>query len=456
MQRGSKRILTGLGVFLVLLAVTYALLLGRATLQLRRAYAALAAEGRPLRTAEIVPPAVPDSDNAAVLYRSAVLLLKGQPIGDKNLFEKLTDRRWRTERQAEIQELVGHEAVARALPLIEEGTRRPTCQIEHDNGIALTLPNAGPLDDLRELASILTSRAKFEARAGRPARAWDLLVTQLRLADSLRSDPAPAAQSTRMAITRWAARTIQWLCESARPEPGQRQALDALLQRQEDVEPLVRAIDGQRLLIGERFFNLPRNELDKILWQEKNQYKDPISPGLKKALHRLSFLLVAFKPRLVADHAAYLQLMRKQVQLLRGPYRDRKEANEFLRLPHLDYLAYRLSWTFGVDKWSHCELLTTVRLTRAGLALLQYKQAHGAFPETLDALGMGDWRDPYVEQPLHYQPQGEGFVIYSVGEDRHDNGGVPQRRRTDADPPRKPIEYDEVWRFPNPENQTGE
>ena len=47
------------------------------------------------------------------------------------------------------------------------------------------------------------------------------------------------------------------------------------------------------------------------------------------------------------------------------------------------------------------------RLTRAGLALLQYKQAHGAFPETLDALGLEGLINPYAEEPLHYRPEGD-------------------------------------------------
>ena len=48
MHRRSRRILTGLGIFIVALAVIYAILLARATVKLRRAYAALqSARGRP-------------------------------------------------------------------------------------------------------------------------------------------------------------------------------------------------------------------------------------------------------------------------------------------------------------------------------------------------------------------------------------------------------------------------
>jgi hypothetical protein len=443
-----------LGIIVVALAVTYAILLARSTAKLRRAYAALEADGRPMRAAEIIPPKVPDSDNAAVLYQSAVLMLKGQPAGDKSLYERLTDHTSERLGEDERRQLIGQEVVANALSLVEQGTRRPACQLEHDNGNVLEAADAPALDGIRNLASIMTSRARFEARAGHPDKAWDLILTQLRFGDSLRFDPASTTQFTRLAVVRWACRTIQWLCETAPPDREHVLAMEDLLRRQDDVEPLIRAVDGERLLIGEWFFNLPREELDRILWKERSKDKNKIiPPAVVKATYRLSFNLIAFRPRLVADHAAYLQLMRKRVQLLQGPYRDRKESDEFMQMSRWNFLADKLTWRSGYEELFYCRLLADMRVTRAGLALLEYRQAHGAFPETLDALGLERLIDPYTAQPLHYRPEGDGFVVYSVGDDLKDNGGSPMRRREDSDPRRKPIEYDQVWRFPDPENR---
>ncbi len=116
-------------------------------------------------------------------------------------------------------------------------------------------------------------------------------------------------------------------------------------------------------------------------------------------------------------------------------------------------LAYELTMASGNDKEFYCGEMATLRLTRAGLALLQYKQAHGVFPPTLEALGVEGLVDPFTEEPLHYRPEGEGFVVYSVGADRKDNGGTPRPEYQDSDPRRKPVEYDVVWRFPDPANR---
>ncbi len=295
------------------------------------------------------------------------------------------------------------------------------------------------------------ARAAFEAQTGHPAQAWDLLVTQLRFADSWRGDPSSSTQFTRLSRAARTCRTIQWLCETAPPDQEHVRVIEDLLKRQEGVEPLIRAVDGERLLIGEWFFHLPRDEMDKILWKERGH--DTITPpGVLKATYRLSFLVIAFKPRLVADHAAYLDLMRKRVQLLQGLYRDRKESDEFMQMSRWGFLADKLSWRSDYQKSFYCGLLADLRLTRAGLALLQYQQAHGTFPPALDALGLEGLVDPYTDQPLQYRPEGKGFVVYSVGEDRHDNGGVPRPEREEATPPqrRKLVEYDVVWRFSTP------
>jgi hypothetical protein len=446
--------LTVLGVIVIVFGVLYAIALARSTAQLRRAYAALEADGRPMRAADVILAEVPDTENAAVLYRSAVLMLKGQPAGEKSLYERLTVRSLRPKAEAEMNELIGRQAVAEALALVEQGTRRPTCRLEHDNDDILEVMDAPPLEDIRNLGSVLTARARFEARTGNATKAWDLILTQLRLADSLRGDPSSSTQFLRLTLTLRATRTMQWLCETALPDRQRAQALEDLLKRQEDLEPLVRAADGERLLIGEWFFHLPRRELDRILWKERENSQNHVIPlTLQKVEHRLSFLVLAFKPRLVADHAAYLEFMRKRIQLLQGPYRDRKESDAFMQMPPGSVLTDKLTWRAGNEKWFYTRYLADLRVVRAGLALLQYEQAHDTFPETLDALSLEGLIDPYTEKPLFYRPQGAGFAVYSVGDDRKDNGGVPQRRREESDPRRKPIEYDQVWRFPNPENQ---
>jgi hypothetical protein len=453
MHRRSKRILTGLGIFIVVLAVVYAILLVRATVKLRRAYAALQADGRPMRIEEITPPKVPDSENAAVLYQSAVLLLKSQPAGDKSLFQRLTDGRARPKTKAEINELIAQEAVTKAVSLIEQGTRRPVCQFDRNDANNLDITHAPEIEEER-LVYVLRDRALFEIDSGNRDRAWDLICTQLKFADSLRWVPAPWTQRLRQVRIARACRTVQDLCETAPPDRERSRALEDLLKQMDDVKPFVRALDAERLLVGERFFSLSRDELSQVLWKEMGGGSgDALPLPVVKVIHRLAFTFLAFKPRFVADHAAYLRLMDRRVQLLQGPYRDQREASQFLNISHWNALAIIVGSSGGYESRDYCEFAAALRMTRTGLALLQYKQAHGTFPKTLNALGLEGLTDPYIDQPLRYRPEGQGFVVYSVGADRKDNDGTPQPEKRSSDPRAKVLAYDEVWRFPNPKNK---
>ena len=83
MRKKSRKILTGIGLVVLVLGAVYTVGLARSAARLRRAYAALEANGRPMDASEVIPPEVPDTQNAAVLYESAALMLKAQPAPQK-------------------------------------------------------------------------------------------------------------------------------------------------------------------------------------------------------------------------------------------------------------------------------------------------------------------------------------------------------------------------------------
>jgi hypothetical protein len=63
------------------------------------------------------------------------------------------------------------------------------------------------------------------------------------------------------------------------------------------------------------------------------------------------------------------------------------------------------------------------------LALQAWHAEHGGYPDNLDAL-VPDYlskvpTDPFIDQPLHYRRDGQGYLLYSVGPDREDDGGRP-------------------------------
>jgi len=454
MRKRSKWILTGIGVIVIALGTMYAVALARSTARLREVYAALEKDGRPMNAADVIPAKVPDEQNAAVLYTKAASMLKTQPARDNNLLKDLgtlagapftkTDRPDKLAKQkedvAELKRLMAQDVVTQAISLIEQGTQRPACQFEHD--YERVIPSSPPAtEDLRNLIRVVGTKAYLEAEAGRAQKAWDMIPAMLRFADAQRNEPGAFSHYIRGAMINYSCGTIRRLCEMAPPSDETYRQIEGLLASFDDVKPWIHAVDAERLLRGERLFDLPEDELFEEL--RKNPWGgEDAQPGPG---YRLIFRLVTFKPRFVADHAAYLQLMRKHTLLLQGPYvpRESQDYKEIERLLRRNYVTDRFAPSVWGVQWIYCRGLAFLRITRAGLAAVQYKQAHGTWASSLDALGLKDLTDPYIQQPLHYRAEGEGFIVYSVNEDQQDNGGI-------SEPLERRGNHDTVWRFPEP------
>jgi hypothetical protein len=101
-----------------------------------------------------------------------------------------------------------------------------------------------------------------------------------------------------------------------------------------------------------------------------------------------------------------------------------------------------LAW-IGVPNFVKAEQVlarnqTLVNEAFIACGLERYRLAHGQYPETLDTLV-----PQFVEklphdivggQPLKYHRTADGqFVLYSVGWNEKDDGGVPSKTATDGD-----------------------
>jgi len=442
MRKRTVKILKIVAVALITLSLIYAVTTGVSWAKLQNAYAALEKAGRPMEAKDVIPPDVPDAENAALLYESAMLLLKSQPAPEGNLLEylgKLSDKFIKESldpnKLAEFQKLIEQDVVAQALSVIEQGAERHSCRFEHDYnaGFNILMPNLG---GFRNIIRILGAKSCLEAERGRPDAAWNLVLTQLRFADALRNEPILISFLVRLASIRTSCETIHKICEVAPPNSEQFNVLESLLLDYEDRKPLILALDGERLLCGEWAFNLLKKGSYGELWEGVGNQS-----GFGEVL--LS-LYSAFKPLSLADHAAYVRLLGDYTQLMQQPYSpdeasaiDQKTEQTLSRL-HV--MTSMLVPAIGRVNELYAELIARLRITRAGLALLQEKKTQGAFPQTLEGVKLKNLDDPFSKDLLRYKLQGQGFIIYSIGPDEKDNGGSPKQKKQKDD-------WDIVWSY---------
>ncbi len=441
MKKRTVKILTGIAIVLVVLGLIYAIAVSVSSAKLRRVYADLKKDGRPMEPADVIPPEVADTENAALLYQSAALLLKAQPAPEMNLLKYLGDLSSKfikesldSDKLTEFKQLIGQDVVTQALSIVEQGTRRGSCRFDHDydDGINMLLPH---LSDLRSLTFILCAKAYLEAKTGNPDAAWDMVTVQLKFADALRTEPVLISKFQRIAMIRLFCNTINKLCEIAPPNIQQSGDIQSLLKDLDDIRPLIYSIDAERLLIGEWVFNLTKDELYKT----GMEYIKKDDAGL---LHKLIIFGITFKPLFLADHAAYLRFMHDGNRFLERPYSPEQgevmekgvQKKRYILTSILTPKIFRI-------KEVHCEMIAQLRIVQAGFALLQYKQKQDAFPATLEALKLQNIKDPFSDGLLLYKTEGQGFVLYSVGPDQKDNNGSPRQKKQETD-------WDIVWIFP--------
>lgn len=467
MRKRTVKILKIIAVILIALSLIYAIAVGVSAAKLRKAYATLEKAGRPMNPTDVIPPDVQDAENAALLYESAILLLKAQPspggnsleyLGranvtntfeemrpppDGNLLEylgglsdKLIKESIEPDELAELQQLIDQEAVNQALSVIEQGTRRPSCRFDRDYkaGFNMLMPN---LEGFRNIIRIIGAKSCLEAQAGRPNAAWDLVQTQLRLADAMRNEPILIHFLVRLASIRTSCEIIHKICEISPPNSEQYHIIESLLFDYEDRTPLVLALDGERLLCGEWAFNLLRNGSDEDL----KSLSASAGSGFGEVL--LS-LYSAFKPLSLADHAAYVRIMGEKTRLVQQADSP-NEASAMIRKveqtrSRLYVITSILEPAVGRVNELYAELIAQMRITRAGLALLQEKKAQSVFPETIEKLKIENLYDPFSKKLLRYKPQGQGFILYSVGRDEKDNDGSPRQKKQEKD-------WDIVWAY---------
>jgi hypothetical protein len=439
MKKRNVKVLKCLVIVLIGLGLIYAVLLGISSLKLHRAYSALEKDNRPMSPEDVIPPALLDTENAALLYESAWLRLKAEAMGETDLLSHMADLAVEynqgdpnTATRKEMKRLMQREVVKNALQAIELGTQRAGCRfdVNYKDGIDMLLPHLLPM---RNLARVLAARAHIQMEKGDAQGAWQTINGLLRFADSLRTEPTLVGQLVRMAIASLAANTVYHLPNLAFPEEKEMATLKELLINFEDHAPVVLAFDGERILFGEPIF--ARGHQAQAQLEGEIMSDDPVSSALIRA-YRLC------KPLVQTDHAQYLRIIHEYAKMGEPPYLtpDQERPDQIYRnMPKYLVISGLLAPAGDRVYHLHTRMIAQFRIMQVGLTLLRHQQDQGAFPASLSVLTGRIPPDPFGQKPLVYRREGNGFVLYSVSSDGEDNGGIPKQKNVEN--------WDIPWRY---------
>jgi hypothetical protein len=418
MKKRMMAFLKWAGMGIVALAIVYAVLLGLANRKLRQAYAALEADGRPMRPEQVIPPAIPDSDNAALVYQAVVLQLRAEPGDDAktSLFDRMQQQAMVVE-QAEVssntlaafRQLSQRKAVVDALQKLEVGSAKPGCRYDLDYNLGVDMP-IKHIQDASDINHILRGLILLQAADGNIGAAWNAVLTALRMADAWKAEPLLISQLYRVGQIERITDVIRRLCDSAPPTSDQAAQLDELLRKFDDNTPLIRAIDGERIIYLEPL--LAETDLARRL----------------KTSHITPFVMWIFARVTISfqfDHAASLNMCHAAANSAGQGYSTADDARD--ATPYYCWMTRTLRPSFSAAKKRHIAMIAESRITRAGLAVLRYRAQQGHYPPDLAAVNMQNLVDPFTGKALIYRADTTGFTVYSAGPNQRDDNGVSDR-----------------------------
>jgi hypothetical protein len=433
MTRRTAGLLTWLAAAMALAAIGYAALFVVTAVQARRVENRLRANGRPMRAEEVIPPPVPDGENAAMLYNAAFLRLRAAPADGGSLMDRLrtlTAAKDRVATNAELRVLLGSDAVRVAMDLVAEGTARPRCRfdVNYGDGAGAKLPH---VTELMTVSRIVAARARVAAQSGDAQAAWRDALTGLRFASAMRDEPLLISQLVRCAQFGIAFDTIAALASMQPPAGSVPAELRSAAAAFDDAGAYVRSLDGERVLMGEWAFALPRRELRRTV---------AMGTGADR-IQRMIVVSTFLQVLLQADRTAYLRFMDQATREAAMPYAPAKAdgaRTSIERAPWFNPITCLIVPALNQAQKQFVAMAARARVLDCGLALLQYRRARGEFPARLADADARRSRDPFSDGELVCRIEPRGFTIYSVGPNQHDDGGRcdtarPSSSATNAD-----------------------
>jgi len=420
--------------------------------EVERELARLRDAGEPLTIEEMIPDPVPDDQNAAVIYQEVfdVSFERGQPqpqqdraLGvippeeDRRLAESMT---LGEEFDVELaREVFSRPEVIEVLAKLEEASKRPHCvwPIHWEDGFNALFPH---MADYRSAARFMAARARVSAADGDTDDALRWVGTSLRMSRQVMQEPILISHFSAVAIQAIALRAAAVALDTDMPSPEAAAELRDLAESFDMTAEFHRALQFERAY-GLAFFDWIRREDAETV---AKLFDDTIPAA---AVNPYRGLVAA--PIRAFDRARFLANWRVYLPGLDRPYRlqDTDATERAIRSSTVMAILTNILCPVS-NRASMKRDQAIARLDELGIVLdlKMHKRAHGVYPATLDELQATlDHKlpiDPFSGEAYRYERRGEGFILWSIGQDLEDDGGIPPKPRSDL----KWGEADIVWK----------
>jgi len=396
--------------------------------------AAIRAKGEPTKPTDLIRPEIPDSENAAIIYDQAFGLLNRRMstrASTEVIFNFLGNQSIREDPEAwsKLKRLV--EQHQRALALAHEAARRSKCRFPSSQtaGAGTGFAHGSRLGSI---ARLLAAEAILRASKNDIPGALSSIHACIRAGEAVADEPSLASQLRRFSISGTYSRGLLAVMKIAHISEAQARTLDSELARVDLNSGLVSALQGDRAMaigVFEELRSKGTRKIDEIYAGFSRDRAQPRRPIPGSSLVRL-----LLRP----DEACYIRTSTKMIETAGLPYREMRAKapagnDPGQSLPKYAVMSRMLLHNFDQSARARDEAIASIVCARVALGLQAYRARHGTYPQNLKLLE-SDLRwtvpnDPFSGRELVYKRAGAGFLLYSIGPDLKDDGGLQSKDR---------------------------
>jgi len=403
-------------LFIAILTLAMLDVAARRQIEERRA----AMEEGGLTLMQLAPP-ITDGTNGAPAYGAAFALLRIEGEPEEDGFYALFSKGWDDARAADARKLLAKNGPA--LAKVREAATSKSCRFPLDYDV----PPATDLshhEAFRQCARLLAAEGMIRGHSGDLAGAVDSFRTGLRLGASLRGEPFLLSALAEDAICAIVIACMADTFADASLPSEQCRVLIAELNLADWPLSHTRWLFQAEAASGLASFDACIRTLDA---------KPPGTAGILGP--DWWFRRAVWPPiRTIArrDQIRYLRLGERCVEAAGLPFHQSRELRESA-LAETEAARPWISFARAISP-DRSGFLASVAVHRVrcreamlGFALKCYKERQGRYPGALEDLVPGVLQelpqDPFTGRPFRYQRKGEGFIVYSLGENGTDEGG---------------------------------
>lgn len=279
------------------------------------------------------------------------------------------------------------------------------------------------LGHVRASARLKYDQALWRVMTGDTLRLVDDVAIMQRHGQLLADEPWLISALVRVACDALMLDTIERAVGLTTLAPEQLEGLEALLAGMEGQNRLWWGIRGERAFFVDAV---------EALRQGKAAGFGPGTGSLPRGVGRTPGLRGFFMQDLAAGLRFYNRLVAASKDSRQAARVSREIEQQVGQLRMYQPLTSTLMPSFSRAFDLNTRLEAQSRAARTGLAAERYRLDTGRFPPSLEALTPRYLQqvplDPFDDQPLRYKLDEPGVVIYSVGEDLKDDGGLVSHR----------------------------